>query len=246
VEREKSGDYRQDDVDEGSERRAPSANNEAKILEAAEQVFAKYGFRGATTAMIAAKAGVTKPNIYYYYRNKEALYRKLLQSILAVWAESLNVIEADKPVEECLRHYLAKKMAFSRSKPLLSRIFANEIISGAPYIRDQIGQATRPLLRRKAAVIEGWIRQGKIKPGIDPTFLIFLMWASTQAYADFAAQMQILLGKRQLEEADFTGALDTISEVVLGGVLPGCAAGKAGGKAAGSRAAKAARRKPKT
>lgn len=219
VERENRSDYRLDDTANEAGRRIPSANNEAKILEAAEHVFAKYGFRGATTAMIAAKAGVTKPNIYYYYRNKEALYRKLLQNILAVWADSLNVIEADKPAEECIRLYLAKKMAFSRSKPHLSRIFANEIISGAPYIRDQIAHATRPLLQKKAAVIKGWIKQGKVHPDIDPIYFIFLMWSSTQAYADFAAQMHILLGKRQLDSSDFTTALDTITTVVLGGVL---------------------------
>lgn len=219
MEREKANKFDRDD-EEDDRPRFPTSNNETKILEAAEYVFAKYGFRGATTAMIAAKAGVTKPNIYYYYRNKEALYRKLLRSILAIWADSLRVIEADKPVEDCLRLYLARKMEFSRSKPQLSRIFATEIISGAPYIRDQISRATRPLLQEKAAVIEGWIKEGKISPGLDPTFLIFLMWASTQAYADFAAQMQILIGKRQLEPADFEGALDTITAVVLRGVLP--------------------------
>jgi AcrR family transcriptional regulator len=222
VEREKPVAYDHDDRDEHDDgKRSATTNNESKILEAAEHVFAKYGFRGATTAMIASKAGVTKPNIYYYYRNKEALYRKLLQSILLVWAESLRMIEADKSPEACLRAYLTKKMEFSRSKPHLSRIFANEIISGAPYIRDQIARSTRPLLQEKTAVIEGWIKRGLINPSIDPTFLIFLMWASTQAYADFAAQMQILLGKRQLEGSDFDRALDTITEVVLAGTLVG-------------------------
>lgn len=220
MEREKPIGYdRQDQQEQETSVRSASTNNEAKILDAAEQVFARYGFRGATTAMIAAKAGVTKPNIYYYYRNKEALYRKLLQSVLAVWAESLCVIEADKQPEECLRLYLARKMEFSRTKPQLSRIFANEVISGAPYIRDQIARSTRPLLQEKVAVIEGWIEQGLINPRIDPTYLIFLMWASTQAYADFAAQMQILLGKRQLDGGDFGSALNTITEIVFEGVL---------------------------
>lgn len=199
--------------------RAQSSNNESKILEAAEHVFATYGFRGATTAMIAAKAGVTKPNIYYYFRNKEALYRKLLQHILSVWADSLGLIDAEKPPEECLRAYLTRKMEFSRTRPQLSRIFANEIISGAPYIRDHISRNTRPLLVEKTQVIEGWIKQGLINPGIEPTYLIFMMWASTQAYADFAAQMQILLAKRHLEKEDFSAALDTITEVVLRGAL---------------------------
>lgn len=219
MEREKPVGYDHRDRDEDDNPRSATTNNESKILDAAEQVFAKYGFRGATTAMIAAKAGVTKPNIYYYYRNKEALYRKLLQSILAVWADSLRVIEADKEPEACLRLYLTRKMEFSRTRPQLSRIFANEIISGAPYIRDQIARSTRPLLQEKTAVIEGWIKRGLINPRIDATFLIFLMWASTQAYADFAAQMQILLGKRQLEGGDFDRALATITEVVLAGVL---------------------------
>lgn len=220
MEREKPAAYgRHDDSDDDERARAQTTNNEAKILAAAEQVFAKYGFRGATTAMIAAKAGVTKPNIYYYYRSKEALYRKLLQGILAIWADSLRVIEKDKDPEACIKLYLARKMEFSRTKPQLSRIFANEVISGAPYIRDQIARATRPLLQEKAEVIRGWIAEGRINPRIDPTFLIFLMWASTQAYADFGAQMQILLGKRQLDGADFARALDTISSIVIEGAV---------------------------
>ncbi|MFA5949968.1 MAG: TetR family transcriptional regulator C-terminal domain-containing protein [Hyphomicrobium sp.] len=233
VERERPGSDVDEVLEDGAiEIRPASTNNEVKILAAAESVFAKYGFRGATTALIAAKAGVTKPNIYYYFRNKEALYRKLLQTILLVWADSLRVIEAEKSPEECFRLYLQRKMEFSRSKPQLSRIFANEVISGAPYIRDQINRATRPLLEQKAAVIQGWIDEGKVVP-VEPVYLIFMMWASTQAYADFGAQMQILLGKRQLDEADFSAALETITKVVLGGVLIGRAApasGKSGHK----------------
>ena len=213
--------YQKDPDDRDDRDDAPksaSTNNEVKILAAAEQVFAKYGFRGATTALIASKAGVTKPNIYYYFRNKEALYRRLLQSILAVWADSLNVISDKEPPEVCLRRYLRLKMEFSRTRPQLSRIFANEVISGAPYIRDQINKATRPLLESKARVIETWIAEGRIR-AVDPVHFIFMMWASTQAYGDFAAQMQILLGKRQLAEADFEVALETITTVVLSGVL---------------------------
>jgi TetR/AcrR family transcriptional regulator len=199
--------------------RTLGGNNEARILDAAEEVFATYGFRGATTAMIAAKAGVTKPNIYYYFRSKEALYRTLLRSILKLWADTLHVIDAAQEPEACIRLYLQRKMEFSRAKPQLSRIFANEIISGAPYIADQIAKATRPLLEQKTAVIRGWQAAGKLDPAIDPVFLIFLMWASTQAYADFAAQIEILLGQRRLDKADYSAALDTITTVVLSGAL---------------------------
>ncbi|MFC7051538.1 TetR/AcrR family transcriptional regulator [Hansschlegelia quercus] len=199
--------------------RTLGGNNEARILDAAEEVFATYGFRGATTALIAAKAGVTKPNIYYYFRSKEALYRTLLRGILKQWADTLHVIDAAQEPEACIRLYLQRKMEFSRSKPQLSRIFANEIISGAPYIADQIAKATRPLLEEKTAVIRGWQAAGKLDPSIDPVFLIFLMWASTQAYADFAAQIEILLGQRRLDKADYSAALDTITTVVLSGAL---------------------------
>lgn len=219
MEREGLGRATPSDLDPSEDDPRPlSTNNEVKILAAAESVFAKHGFRGATTAMIAAKAGVTKPNIYYYFRNKEALYRKLLQNILAIWADSLRVFEAGKTPEECFRLYVQRKMEFSRSKPQLSRIFANEIISGAPYVREQISRNTRPLLASKAAVIQGWIDAGKVAP-VDPVHLIFMMWASTQAYADFAAQMQILLGKRQFDEQYYIDARDTITSVILGGVL---------------------------
>ncbi|MFD1704108.1 TetR family transcriptional regulator C-terminal domain-containing protein [Methylopila henanensis] len=210
-------DHGEEPAEAGGRERATNA--EAKILDAAEQVFAQYGFRGATTAMIAERAGVTKSNIYYYHRSKEALYRALLNGILKVWADTLRLIDEDKSPEDCIRLYLRRKMEFSRARPQLSRIFANEIISGAPHIGDQIAAATRPLLEEKAALIARWIEEGRISPAVNPTFLIFMLWASTQAYADFAAQMQILLGKAKLEPADYDSALDTITAVALGGAL---------------------------
>lgn len=218
MEDEKPIVYREDE-DRSSRGGAVSTNNEARILDAAELVFAKYGFRGATTAMIAAKAGVTKPNIYYYFRSKEALYRKILQDIQSIWAKSMSVLSEDAEPDVVIRHYVRKKLDFSRSHPNLSRIFANEVISGAPYIREEIKKSTRPLLLAKAEVVEKWIKDGKIR-SISPVHLIFMIWATTQAYADFAAQMQILLGKRQLDGADFTAAAETITAVILDGIRP--------------------------
>lgn len=218
MEDEKPIAYREGE-DRSSRGGAVSTNNEARILDAAELVFAKYGFRGATTAMIAAKAGVTKPNIYYYFRSKEALYRKILQDIQSIWAKSMSVLSEDAEPDVVIRHYVRKKLDFSRSHPNLSRIFANEVISGAPYIREEIKKSTRPLLLAKADVVEKWIKDGKIR-SISPVHLIFMIWATTQAYADFAAQMQILLGKRQLDGADFTAAAETITAVILDGIRP--------------------------
>jgi TetR/AcrR family transcriptional regulator len=108
--------------------------NEARILRAAERVFADSGFAGARMAEIAAAAGVPKANLHYYFRSKRAIYRAVLDNILALWlAETAAITETAEP-GAALAQYIRAKMRFSRRYPDASRVFANEIIHGAQEI----------------------------------------------------------------------------------------------------------------
>lgn len=215
-----------DEEDRGYRLRKPSAkarkappvvNAEDKILDAAEFVFGHFGLRGATTALIAKRAGVAKPHIYYYFEDKEDLYRAILERAMNRWARDIDDLDATTDLRTVLRDYIHRKVDFSRDHPLLSRIYANEVISGAPFIGDFIKAVSTPLLLDKVRTVEGWQAQGLIAP-ISPTDLFFCIWAMTQAYADFASQMTIMKRKRQLEEADYDAAKATIVQLVLGGL----------------------------
>ena len=190
--------------------------NRARIMEAAEEVFAEQGFTGATTAAIAARAGLPKANLHYYFGTKEALYRAVLSGILDLWLAPLAQIMPDADPATALAGYIRAKVLMARDKPLASRVFANEVISGAPVLADYLAQDLKALVDDKAAVLRAWAAQGRMDP-IDPVKLLFLIWASTQHYADFDAQVRAVMGRRELTDADFEDAAETITHLVLKG-----------------------------
>jgi len=163
------------------------------ILEAALQVFSENGFRGATLDQIAAQAGLSKPNMLYYFAGKEEIYCTLLNRLLKTWLEPLERISADGDPHEQIMGYICAKLEFSRSFPCESRLFANEILNGAPRMLSELQGPLKTLVDQKAAILQGWMDAGKLAQ-VDPRHLLFSIWATTQHYADFAVQMQAVLG----------------------------------------------------
>ncbi|MEM5469246.1 TetR family transcriptional regulator C-terminal domain-containing protein [Celeribacter marinus] len=163
--------------------------NSETILDAALDVFSRNGFRGATLDQIAKEAGLSKPNLLYYFPSKVAIHRGLIDTLMANWLDPLREIDADgEPVEEIVA-YVLRKLDMAREYPRESRLFANEIVQGAPNIMDKIEDELKTLVDEKAAVITQWIDTGHLRP-TDPYHLIFSIWATTQHYADFDAQIR--------------------------------------------------------
>ncbi|WP_062014442.1 TetR family transcriptional regulator C-terminal domain-containing protein [Aureimonas sp. AU4] len=193
--------------------------NREVILEAALKAFSGHGFRGTTIDEIARGAGMSKTNLLYYFRRKEDVYRAVLERTLDEWLAPLEALDPEgDPVEE-LRRYITLKLRMSRRTPEASRLFANEILSGAPVIREALETRLRGLVQKKAAVIRGWVGTGRLAP-IDPVHLIFLIWATTQHYADFAPQIRAILGD-QIDKPGFDDqAAQAVLTIVLSGIRP--------------------------
>lgn len=166
--------------------------NHAAILQAGLEVFSQFGFRGSTIDQVAETAGLSKPNLLYYFPSKKAIYTALLSQLLENWLEPLKALDRDgDPVEEILA-YAKRKLAMSQHFPQESRLFANEIIQGAPRISDVLHGELKALVDDTAQVISAWVAAGRIKP-VDPHHLIFSIWALTQHYADFAVQVRAIM-----------------------------------------------------
>lgn len=175
--------------------------NRAAILSAGLDVFSQFGFRGTTLDQIADAAGLSKPNLLYYFPSKEAIHTALLERLLETWLDPLKSLDADgDPVKEIMA-YAQRKLAMSRDYPRESRLFANEILQGAPRIEEILRTDLKTLVDEKAAVIKTWAEAGKIA-AIDPHHLIFSIWAFTQHYADFDVQVRAVLG----DKAPYDGA----------------------------------------
>lgn len=167
--------------------------NRKAILEAALDVFSTHGFRGATVDQIATAAGLSKPNLLYYFPSKELMHVELLSGLMDTWLDPLRKLSAKgDPIAE-IQGYMRRKLQLSRDFPRESRLFANEILQGAPRIQDALGGELKELVDRKAKVIKGWSDAGKIAP-VHPYHLIFSIWALTQHYADFDVQVRAVLG----------------------------------------------------
>jgi TetR/AcrR family transcriptional regulator len=189
------------------------------ILDAALDIFSNHGFRGSTVDQIAEAAGMSKPNLLYYYRGKEEIYASLLHRLLDTWLAPLMEMAADgDPVRE-LRNYIRRKIEMARDFPRESRLFANEILQGAPRIMAMLTDELKPLVDEKAAVIQQWMREGKLAKA-DPHHLIFAVWATTQHYADFDAQVRAVLGTDRGGDGRFEDAAGFIEQLFLEGLRP--------------------------
>ena len=190
--------------------------NQTRILAAAEQIFALRGFAGATMAEIAAAAGLPKANLHYYFGTKEALYLAVLEDILALWLDATDGIRAERHPATALGDYIRAKMTHSRTRPLASKVFANELLSGAPHIQPYLALELRRKVEDKVPIIERWIAQGLMDP-VDAKHLFFSLWAMTQTYADFDVQIRAVLGVATLDEKDFSIATETVVRLILRG-----------------------------
>lgn len=191
---------------------------EADILEQAVRVFAESGYEGASIATIADRAGLSKQNLMYYFPSKQQLYQRVLDDVLDDWLARMDLLANDEDEPgDVLRAYISAKLRFSREQPWASRVYALEVINGAPLYGEQIRSRVVPLLHKDIAVFERWIAAGRIAP-VNATHLMFVIWAMTQSYADFAAQMALVLERKQLLRRDFDEAEQLITQMVLAAV----------------------------
>ena len=166
--------------------------NRGAILEAALDVFSQNGFRGATVDQIAKAAGLSKPNLLYYFPSKEEIFTELLSQLLDSWLAPLRELNANgEPLEEILK-YAKRKLEMSREMPRESRLFANELVQGAPRMIDQLSSDLRVLVDDTVVIFETWMSEGKIAP-VHPRHLLFSIWSLTQHYADFDVQVRTLM-----------------------------------------------------
>jgi TetR/AcrR family transcriptional regulator len=192
---------------------------EERILEAALDVFSANGFRGSTIDQIAEAAGMSKPNLLYYFRTKDAMHRQLIDRVLSTWLEPLRALDAEGNPEAEIRSYIRRKLEMARDFPRESRLFANEVLQGAPHIEDELKGPLKGLVDEKAEVIRSWTRTGKIAK-CDPYHLIFSIWSTTQHYADFDVQVRAVLGQAYAGEGRFEDAARFLEQLFMGGLLP--------------------------
>ena len=191
--------------------------NTLHIISVAEKVFAEKGFGGATTQEIADRAGLPKANIYYYFPSKEDLYLAVLQDTLEIWKHDADIFDQYEDAKTTLSAYIERKLDHSFLRPYASKVWANEMIQGAPVLSEHIRKDLIIWTRRKTKQIKHWIDKGEILP-VDPQNLLYMIWATTQHYADFSYQIKVLNGNKVLNPVQRKAVLRDVNNIILRGL----------------------------
>ena len=190
--------------------------NKELILRAASEEFAEKGFAASKTSDIADRAGLPKPNVYYYFKSKETLYREVLDSIVEPLLQASAPFNQPGEPADVLRAYIRTKIRISREHACASKVFASEIMHGAPHLPAERAAQLNAQAAHNVACIQGWIDKG-LMAAVDPHHLMFSIWAATQTYADFDWQISTVTGKTALDDADYEAAAETITRMVIKG-----------------------------
>jgi len=190
--------------------------NKALIFNAAKNEFVTYGFKGASIKRIAERANIARANIHYYFKDKTDLYQQLLSNIIEVWNTDYDTLNADHEPKAALSAYIRAKVMHSKNDPDSSRIFASELIHGAPVLNDYLNSDFKEWLQSKVAVIDTWVEKGLIDK-VNPHHLLFLIWSSTQHYADFNVQVLAALDKEAMNDDDFEEVVASLTQIILKG-----------------------------
>ena len=192
--------------------------NETRILTAALDVFSENGFRGATLDRIASTANMSKPNLLYYFKSKEEIHVALLTGLLDVWLAPLREISPHGEPADEIGSYIRRKLESSRQFPRESRLFANEMLAGAPHIEDFLQNELKQLVDEKAAIFQEWIDEQRLAP-CEPRHLLFAIWSTTQHYADFSVQVRHVLGLTPGDVSYYDEAASMLDTLFLGRLI---------------------------
>lgn len=189
----------------------------AAILQAALALFSQFGIHGTSLERVAEGAEVSKTNLLYYYPSKEVLYVAVLKEILDVWLAPLRALRADQDPLTAIRHYIRLKLEVSRDHPQASRLFCLEMLQGAPLLRGELAGDLKALVESKAAIVEQWISAGQLA-AVQPQHLFFMLWATTQHYADFASQVEAVTGQTLQDPDFFAQTLQNVERMIIEGI----------------------------
>jgi TetR/AcrR family transcriptional regulator len=88
---------------------------------------------------------------------------------------------------------------------------------GAPVIQDYLETTLMEWTEGRAAIIRRWTEEGRMDP-IDPDHLLYMLWATTQHYADFGHQIETLNGGAPLSDTQWDAAKASVKQIILRGI----------------------------
>lgn len=193
--------------------------NQRLILRAASQEFAAKGFRAARTEDIAARSGLPKANVYYYFQNKQNLYACVLETLVEPLLAAADLLRADLDPRQALPAYIEARMRVACEHPHTYKAVLGEMLLGARQLSESCRRRLQQAAQRNLACLRAWMEQGRIAAG-DPQHLLLFLLSATQAHTHFGWQASLITGNAQPSAADYRALADNLSRLVLGALAP--------------------------
>ena len=198
--------------------RDPEATK-AEILEAAEEEFARFGLTGARTEAIAARTGVTKAMIYYYFGSKEDLYKAVLQTPVADFMAAVASLELEQlPAEEALKTVIRVAIAHELSHPNYGKVLLHEAMQNEGKYFRLTGWSTP--INRLTQILERGVEDGSFRP-LDPCLVMNHIMGICTFYFNAQANMRNVRPDYDWFSPEAIEKLTTSAvELVLAGLKP--------------------------
>ena len=150
-------------------------STEEKILDAAKEVFMKYGLYGARMQDIADTAKINKALLHYYFRSKEKLFDKVFEGALSKYFDVMEVFSNESlPIKKRLLLYVDSIIDFYAEYPQMSMFIIKEIGNNPELIKQKIQEAKKNKTIRMIQVLEEAVKNGEIKKLDTTLFMINL------------------------------------------------------------------------
>lgn len=134
----------------------------AKILAAAEELFAARGVAGTSVRDIARSAAVNSAMIHYYFGNKDGLYREIIESAAStIRALLITATSSAQSVEEKLTRFVSGYARYIFSHPNLARVLHRELLAGGTHLKKMMQPATNYKILREA--ISNAVQRGEMR-----------------------------------------------------------------------------------
>jgi TetR/AcrR family transcriptional regulator len=197
----------------------PRGDREGRILAAAEEIFAAHGLAGARTERIAARAGVNKALLYYYFGSKRNLYRAVLRHLLEQLGQLAGPAEAiGASPRQRLVAFVDGYFDFLVSHPNYPRLIQREVMETKGEVDWIMREYHRPLLTRLTALIEAGIRKGELRR-VDPKQAVLSIMGATTSYFAAAPIWSRYFGLRMLGPAALAARREALVDFIGYGML---------------------------
>lgn len=195
----------------------------SRILAAATQEFARYGFGGARIDRIADLAGANKRMVYYHIGDKEALYLAVLEAAYAQirQAERELNLEAFGPKEAILK-LLTFTWEYYLQHPEFLSLLNEENQMGANFLRNssRIREMRSPFVALISDILKRGAAMGELRPGIDPVELYISIAGLCYFYQSNSATLSIVFGRDLLSRGAKRRRLVHMTDFLLAALRP--------------------------